>query len=200
MAFAIDRNNEDIYTSFRSNLYPLYKLNPFRKAGMELYRATPLLRVYALALLCLLATANAHAQTVTVSASPSSVDFTLARNGTTDGNSAISITTSWVVLITPLTITLYAYLSSTTAALTDSAGNNIPSANVSGSSDGGAYVAFTGNSPFSTGTSITVSTQTNLVSLNGSHNDTLSLSINTAGLNLPAGTYTGTLTLEAQIL
>lgn len=31
MRFAIDRNNEDIYTSFHSSIYPLYKLSPFRK-------------------------------------------------------------------------------------------------------------------------------------------------------------------------
>lgn len=167
---------------------------------MQFYHSTALLRACGLALFCFLAAASAHAQTVTVSASPSSVDFTLVRNGTVDGNSAISITTSWLVQVTPLTITLYAYLSSTTAALTDGAGHDIPSANVSGSADGGAYVAFTGNSPFSTGTSITVSAQTNLISLSGSHNDTLALSVNTAGLNLPAATYTGTLTLQAQIL
>lgn len=167
---------------------------------MDFYRSSTVLRVSALAVFCLLTAASAHAQVLTVSASPSSVDFTLARNGTAGGNTSISITTSWTLLATPLSVTLYAYLSSTTAALTDGAGDNIPSGNVLGSSDGGGYVAFNGTSPFSSGTSITIFTETSQLSLNGSHNDTLALQINTAGLHLPAATYSGTLTLEAQVL
>lgn len=100
----------------------------------------------------------------------------------------------------PISITLYGYLSSPTAALSDGAGDNIPSANVSGSPDGGSYAAFTGTSPYSTGTSITVFTATSALSLQGSRSDTLALKIDTTGLSLPAATYSGTLTLEAQVL
>lgn len=153
-----------------------------------------------LVLACLAAVTSARAQTVTVSASPSFINFTLARNGTADGNASISITTSWVLLVMPISVTLYAYLSSPAVALSDGAGHNIPSANVSGSVDGGGYIAFSGNSPFSSGTSITVFTQTSQLSLNGSHIDTLALRIDTAGLNLPAATYSGTLTLQAQVM
>jgi hypothetical protein len=35
---------------------------------------------------------------------------------------------------------------------------------------------------------------------NSSHSDTLNLNINTTGLALPAGTYTGTLHIQAQAL
>lgn len=171
-----------------------------QQGGIVLCRSPRLICVPVLALLCISAVTSARAQLLTVSASPSTVNFTLARNGTADGSGSISITTSWTLLTTPLSITLYAYLSSPAAALSDGAGDNIPSATVSGSSDGGGYVAFSGNSPFSTGTSITVFTQTSQLNLNGSRNDTLSLRINTAGLNLPAAAYSGTLTLEAQIL
>lgn len=158
------------------------------------------LRLGALPVLCAAAGTCAHAQTLTVSASPSSVGFTLARNGTASGNSSLTITTSWTLLVSPLTLTLYAYASSTNAALTDGSGHNIPSAKLSGSPDGGAYAAFVGTSPFATGDGITVFTQTSTLGANGSRNDTLALRIDTTGLNLPAATYSGTLTLRAQIM
>ncbi len=106
----------------------------------------------------------ANGQTLTVSAAPSTVNFTLARNGAASGNSAITITTSWLVSLPPLTITLYAFTSSTTAALTDGAGHNIPTSNVSGSANGGAAGAFTGNSSFAAGRSLTIFTQSTLAS------------------------------------
>lgn len=158
------------------------------------------LRVCAGMLLCISLASVARAQVLTVSASPATVSFALAQNGTAGGNTSIAITTSWTLLVAPLSVTLYAYASSPGAALTDGSGHNIPSSSVLGSSDGGAYTAFVGNSPFATGTSITIFQKTATISLNGSHNDTLALEINTTGLNLPAATYSGTLTLRAQIL
>jgi len=140
-----------------------------------------------------------HGQTLTVSAAPSAVSFTLPRNGVGSGNSQITITTQWLVSVPPLTITLYAFTSSTSAALTDGAGHNIPTSNVSGSANGGSFAAFTGNSSFASGRSITIFTQSTL-SVAGSRNDTLGLQINTTSLALPPATYQGTLTIRATLL
>jgi hypothetical protein len=149
------------------------------------------------ALLCL--AGAAHGQTLTVSASPSTVNFTLPRNGIGSGGSAITITTQWLASVPPLTITLYAFTSSTTAALTDGAGHNIPTSNVSGSANGGSFTSFTGTSSFAAGRSITIFTQSTL-SIAGSRNDTLGLQIDTTSLALPPATYQGTLTLRAALL
>jgi hypothetical protein len=150
------------------------------------------------ALLCL-GGKCAYGQTLTVSAAPSNVNFALPRNGVAVGDSGITITTSWLVSLPPLTITLYAFTSSTTAALTDGAGHNIPTSNISGSANGAAFTAFTGTSSFAAGRSLTIFTQTSL-SLGGSRNDTLGLQIDTTSLALPPATYHGTLTIRAALL
>src|ERR1700733_6202132 len=91
-------------------------------------RRSSFLRHCVIAALCLAGPIckSAHGQTLSVSASPSNVNFTLPRNGVASGDSVISITTSWVISIPPFTITLYAFTSSTTAALTDGAGAQHP--------------------------------------------------------------------------
>jgi hypothetical protein len=95
----------------------------------------------------------------------------------------------------------YAYFTSAAAALTDGAGDNIPSTNVSGSVNGGAFGAFTGASPFAAASSVTISTIRILGNnKSGNQSDTLNMRINTTGLNLPAGNYTGVLTIQAQAL
>jgi hypothetical protein len=140
-------------------------------------------------------------ESLTIAATPASVNFTLASSGTAAGSSQISITTAWALLATRSSLTLYAFASSATAALTDGSGNNIPAANLTGSPNGGAFSALTGNSPFGTGTSLTIFTQAiTSGNLNSTRTDTLNLSINTTGLSLPVGTYTGVLTIRAQAL
>jgi hypothetical protein len=155
--------------------------------------------VFALLFLALTGSECAHGQTLTVSAAPSTVNFTLPRNGVSSGDSTITITTSWLVSLPPLTITLYAFTSSTTSALTDGAGHNIPTSKVSGSANGGAFSAFTSNSTFGPGRSLTIFTQTSL-NVAGSRNDTLGLQVDTTSLALPPATYHGTLTIRATLM
>jgi len=136
---------------------------------------------------------------ITVSATPTSVSFTLAGDGTASGNTSISITTTWVLAVGRSNVKLYAYFVSATAALSDGASHNIPSSAVSGSINGGTLTAFTATSPFATGSSLQIFSQTvSGVTLNANRTDTLALQINTSGLNLPAATYSGTLVIEAQ--
>ena len=141
------------------------------------------------------------ATSLTVTASPGLVNFPLIPSGITNGSTAITVNTSWTLSPSVGTVKTYAYFTSAAAALTDGAGDNIPSTSVSGSVDGGAFGAFTGVSPFAAASSVTVS---NIKILgnnrSGNQSDTLNMRINTTGLNLPAGNYTGVLTIQAQAL
>ncbi len=138
---------------------------------------------------------------VTVTAAPALVNFTLPRNGTATGSSVIAVNTKWTLKPSVGAVTTYAYFTSAPAALTDGAGDNIPSSNVSGSVNGGAFGAFTGASPFAAGSSIKLSS-TKILGNNktGAHADTLNLTISTVGLGLPAATYSGVLNIQAQAL
>jgi hypothetical protein len=137
---------------------------------------------------------------ITITASPGTVNFNLVPNGTATGNVPVSIKTSWTLPLIFGTIAEYAFFSNPAAALTDGASDNIPSAKVSGSLNGGAYAAFTGASPFSAGSAITLFNQNFFIFFSnpGSRTDSLNLQISTTGLNLPAGTYTGVLHIQAQ--
>jgi hypothetical protein len=136
-----------------------------------------------------------------IAAAPGTVNFNLLPGGVGNGSSAITVTTDWNLRPSMGTVTLYAYFSSAPAALTNGAGSNIPSANVFGSPNAGAFTPFTGNSPFAAGSSVTIYAQK--VTGNSRQvlrNDTLALRVNLAGLTLPSGTYTGILHFRGQVL
>ena len=138
---------------------------------------------------------------VTITAAPGLVNFALLRSGISTGSAPVSITTSWTVPFLFGNVNEYAYFTTSAAALTDGAGDNIPSASVAGSFNGGAFTAFTGTSPFAAGSSITLFNQFIFIfNITGTRTDSLNLRINTTGLNLPAGTYTGLLHIQAQAL
>ena len=142
-------------------------------------------------------------QSIAVSVSAAAVNFNLVPGtGPTTGAPSLTVTTNWSLNGNP-TMSLWGYFTSAAAALTDGAGNNIPTANVLGSVNAGGAVAFTATGPFGAAAAsnqiysvgITAATRT------GTRNDTLDMSINLTSLpNLPAGTYTGTLSLQAQAL
>lgn len=147
-------------------------------------------------------------EAVTISATPTAVTFSLVKGGTATGSAAVAITTTWVVLPTRANLILDAYFSSTTAALTDGAStpDNIPTSEVLGQVTTGTpitYTAFTQSAGLGTaGAGLTLLTVA-LTSANrsGTRTDNLNLEINLASqTQLPAGTYTGTLTLQAEAL
>jgi hypothetical protein len=171
----------------------------------------------AVCLLCLAASATASAQiksavgpvalqatlpsSITVTATPALVNFALLPSGISNGSSAVSVTTTWSLGQNGLRLTLYAYFTTSTAALADAFGHKIPSANVSASVNGGGYAAFTGASPFAANSSITIfSRGVPGHQVTQSRTDTLNLRINTTGLGLVNGTYTGLLVLQAQAI
>jgi hypothetical protein len=138
---------------------------------------------------------------LTVTASPGLVNFPLIRNGITNGSATITVNTSWTVNFLFGTVKTYAYFTSAAAALTDGAGDNIPSSSVSGSVNGGAFGAFTGATPFAGASGMTLFNTTIFIfNTTGNHSDTLNMRINTTGLNLPAANYTGVLMIQAQAL
>ena len=147
-------------------------------------------------------------ETLTVAATPASVSFSLAPGAATVASSPVSITTTWVLKATRSNVNLYAWFTTPSAALTDggSPANNIPSSVVYGLVSTGSptsYTAFTQSNALGTsGGGLQLFTQA-LTSANRSANrsDNLSLKIDLTSLpQLPAGSYAGTLTLQAQAL
>jgi len=145
------------------------------------------------------------AQALTLSiTSGSTVNFTLVNGGAADGDVPVVVHSAWN--LNPLVVsvvTLYGYFSAPTQALGDGSGNYITSASVRGRMTTGTPVTYL---PF---------TQTNVVgpaagslllytqavtALNpvGTRDDNLDLRIDLTALTVPAGTYTGTLTLQAR--
>lgn len=135
---------------------------------------------------------------LTVVASPGLVNFTLLPNGISNGSTPVTVQTIWQLPQLLGIVTTYAYFSSAPAALSNGAGAQIPSSNVSASINGGAFQAFTANSPFAAGSSIMVH-RTFIIFFNrsGTNSDTLNLRINTTGLGLPQGFYSGVMNVQA---
>jgi len=141
------------------------------------------------------------AESVTVAAGPGTVNFVLVPNGPAAGSAPVSVTASWALLKARTSVKLYAYFASGNA-LNDGVGDNIPNTSVKGSVNGGASNPFNTGTPYGGNFGMTVFTQAiAAANANSSHGpDTIALTIDTTGLGLPAGTYTGTLIIEAQAL
>jgi hypothetical protein len=147
-------------------------------------------------------------ESLTVAATPSAVAIPLVSGGVATGTSPVAITTTWVLSASRTTVTLVGYFASATVALTDGAAtpDNIPASEVLGQMTTGtptSFTAFTQTAPLGTpGAGLTLFTQ-GLSAANRTANrtDNLSLEINLASQpQLPAGSYTGTLNIQAQAL
>lgn len=141
------------------------------------------------------------AESLTLNVAPTTVTFTLVPSGTANGNNPVTITTTWVLGTTRTSLNVYAYFSGTTA-LADAGGNVIPTSSFNGSINGGAYSPFTGGTgPFGVNSKVVYTRAIGGAgTFNAAHTDTLGLQINTTGLNLPAGSYAGTLSIQAQAI
>jgi hypothetical protein len=142
-----------------------------------------------------------------VNASPATVNFAMPPGGSDIGDSPVTINTRWILPFVPgnpnIDLTLYAYFTNAAAALSNGVGSNIPAANVSGSVNGAAYAPFTTAGPFSAASLVVFTQQIKTTPGNpgsGQRIDILDMQINTAGLGLPAGTYTGVLVIRAQAI
>lgn len=157
---------------------------------------------------------NSGAQTITlqavltdsisVSLSSAAVNFNLSPgNASNPGSTGVTATTSWLLKPSVGSVRVYAFFSSSAAALTDGAGNNIPSADFQLSDNAGPFTALTSTVPFGGANAGLLVSQTKILGNNksGSHTDVMNFNINLSTLpSLPAGTYTGTLTIQAQAI
>jgi hypothetical protein len=85
-------------------------------------------------------------QSLAVNLSGNSVNFTLtAGSANNPGSTSITATTTWTLRPSVGSIKLYAFFASSTSALTDGAGDNIPSSAFFISDNGGASTALTNN-------------------------------------------------------
>jgi hypothetical protein len=146
-------------------------------------------------------------ESLTVAATPAAVTFSLVPGGTASGNAPVAVTTTWVLSGSRTSVTLVGYFSSATAAL--SGGSpvvNIPTSEIQGQVTTGTpttFTAFTQTAPLGpAGAGLSLFTQA-ISDTNRSANrtDNLNLQINlTSQPQLAAGTYTGTLNIQAQAL
>jgi hypothetical protein len=139
---------------------------------------------------------------ITLTLSGHAVNFSLvAGRGSNPGSTGITATTFWVMKPSVNSLKLYAFFSSSTAALSDGAGHNIPSADFQISDNGGAFAALTNTVVFG---GANAGLQVSSVPIRGNNktgtnSDLMTFNINLAPLpNLPTGVYTGTLTIQAQ--
>ena len=143
-------------------------------------------------------------QSLTLTLSASAVNFNLtAGSAANPGSTSITATTSWTLKPSVGSLNVYAFFSNSASALNDGAGNNIPSADFQISNNGGAFTALTNTAPFGGANAGLQLSSTRILGNNktGTHNDVMNFNINLAPLpNLPAGIYTGTLTIQAQAI
>ena len=139
---------------------------------------------------------------ITLRLSGNAVNFTLVGGSPTNpGSTGITATTTWILRPSVNSLKLYAFFSSSTAALSDGAGHNIPSTDFQISANGGAFAPLTNTVAFG---GANAGLQVSSVPIRGNnktgtHSDLMTFNINLAPLpNLTAGVYTGTLTIQAQ--
>lgn len=146
-------------------------------------------------------------ESLTLTLSGNAVNFTLAPGSATNaGSTTITATTKWVLQPSRTAVNVYAYFGST-SALTDGAGDIIPTSAFSLSDNGGAAAALTSSAANAAGFgasgagALVSSTTINGTNKNSSSTDVMAFNIDlSAGTlpQLPAGTYTGTLNIQAQ--
>jgi hypothetical protein len=143
-------------------------------------------------------------QSLSLTLSGNAVNFNLtAGSGSNPGSTSITATTTWTLRPSVGSVKVYAFFSNSASALTDGAGNNIPSADFQISNNGGAFTALTNTVPFGGANAGLQLSSTPILGNNrtGTRSDLMNFNINLAPLpNLPAGGYTGTLTIQAQAI
>ena len=142
------------------------------------------------------------AESLTVNLSASAVSFTLTSGSASNpGSTNITATTAWVLKPSRTAVGVYAYFASAAAALTDGSGDNIPSSAFTISDNGGAAAALVNTVPFGGALAGLQLASVTITGANhaGNRTDAMAYNINLSALgSLPAGTYTGTLDIQAQ--
>jgi len=147
------------------------------------------------------------AQSLTVSVTGgSTVNFTLVNGGTAAGDVPVAVQTSWN--LTPAlvgVVSLYGYFGTPSQALGSAAGDHIASTSVEGRMTTGVpvtFVPFVQTNPVgpAAGSLLLFTNVITLLNGVGSRTDNLDLRINLTGQTIPAGAYTGVLTIQARAI
>jgi len=149
-------------------------------------------------------TLNANlSESISVNLSNNSVSFTLTPGSTSNnGSTGVTATTNWISK-PGRNLSVYAYFSSSTAALSDGAGDNIPSSAFQISDNAGAYTPLTNTVAFGGASAGLQLYNVKITGTNktGNHIDDMLFNIDLSTLpQLPAGTYAGTLNIQAQVI
>ena len=143
-------------------------------------------------------------ESLTLTLSAATVNFTLAAGSAANaGSTNVTATTAWTLKPGRTAVGVYAYFASAASALTDGAGDNIPSSAFFIADNAGASTALTNTVAYGganaglqlANVAITAANRTS------SRTDVMAYNINLTGgtlPQLPAGTYTGTLNIQAQ--
>ena len=150
-------------------------------------------------------TLNANlSESVSLNLSGNAVNFALtAGSASNPGNTSITATTAWTLKPGRTTLHVYAFFASSAAALTDGAGDNIPSSGFEISDNGGAFTPLTNTVPFGGANAGLQLAAVRIVGNNrqSSRTDNMNFNINLSALpQLPAATYTGTVTIQVQVI
>lgn len=142
------------------------------------------------------------AESLTLNLSASAVNFTLAAGSAANaGSTNITATTTWVLKPGRTAVGVYAYFANAAAALTDGAGNNIPSSAFFIADNAGASTALTSTVAYGAANGGMQLANVAITGANksASRTDAMAFNINLSTLpQLPAATYTGTLNIQAQ--
>ena len=142
-------------------------------------------------------------ESLTLTLSAATVNFTLAAGSAANaGSTNITATTAWVLKPTRTAVGVWAYFT-TLNALTDGSGDNIPSSAFFIADNAGASQALTNANPFNAVNAGLQLANVAITAANRTANrtDVMAFNINLTGgtlPQLPAGTYTGTLNIQAQ--
>lgn len=147
-------------------------------------------------------------ESLTLSLSSNAVNFNLTPGSTSNpGSNSVTATTTWTLQPAFLRhISVYAFFSNAATALSDGAGDSIPSSAFQISNNGGGFQALTNTVPFggaNAGLLLGQSTEFLIFNMRGSRTDTMNFNIDLSQgtlPRLPAGSYTGTLTIQVQVL
>jgi hypothetical protein len=146
---------------------------------------------------------GAKAQTLTVSLNTHAVNFALTRGSATNpGSNAVVSTTTWSGVGGGRDLTVYCYFANAATALTGP-GGNIPSSALSISVNGTAFRDITFTEPTGGANAGRHIVFDIAINNNGTRTDStvFNMNLSTGTLpQLPPGTYTGTLSVRAQII
>jgi hypothetical protein len=143
-------------------------------------------------------------ESLSVTLSAPAVNFTLSAGSATNaGSTGITATTAWTLAAGRTAVGVYAYFNNATAALTDGAGDNIPSSAFYIADNAGTSNALVNTVPFGGANAGLQLANVAITTTNRSstHTDAMAFNINLSGgtlPQLPANTYTGTLNIQAQ--